>query len=307
MTTTMRAPSGTPALGDTDVISTATLHAAGVSSGTVGYRCRPGGPWQRLLPGVILLSENAPSRRQLVAAAMVYAGPGAVLTGLDALQAYGLRLPPTRDVHVLAPADRRLANARPVLVERTTRIPDPIARDGLPCAPPARAVLDAARRLTDAETIHHLLSRAVHDALCTPGELRTELASGSQRGSARVRGLLRGFTARQDTYLHTIAKRLMHAAPLPRPRWHVTLCDRTGRPIGMVDAWWDEIGFGWDFDPVRPDATRLALEAQGIPVLRTRASRLGADNESIIREVAAAFHRAIHEPRQPVLAYGCAE
>jgi len=54
------------------IISAAQLRTAGVTTYAMSTRCRPSGPWQRLLPGVILLSRAEPTRRQRLRAALVY-------------------------------------------------------------------------------------------------------------------------------------------------------------------------------------------------------------------------------------------
>ncbi|RDG29968.1 hypothetical protein DVH02_34555, partial [Streptomyces corynorhini] len=48
------------------------LRAAGLSSSTTARRCRPGGPWQRPLPGVVLIQTGEPTARQRLLAAVLY-------------------------------------------------------------------------------------------------------------------------------------------------------------------------------------------------------------------------------------------
>jgi hypothetical protein len=47
--------------------------------------------------------------------------------------------------------------------------------------------------------------------------------------------------------------------PPPPPVWNVRVCDRRGRPIGMVNAWWDEVALGWRFgaNEVRTDGPTM--------------------------------------------------
>src|SRR6476646_2976836 len=49
------------------------------------YRLRRGGPWQTLLPGVYLAASGIPSMSQKEMAAVLYAGPGSLVTGPMAL------------------------------------------------------------------------------------------------------------------------------------------------------------------------------------------------------------------------------
>jgi hypothetical protein len=47
-------------------IAVATLTELGVSPSTAYRRCVPNGPWQRPLPGIVVLHNAAPTRRQLI-------------------------------------------------------------------------------------------------------------------------------------------------------------------------------------------------------------------------------------------------
>ncbi len=46
------------------VLSRAQAFAVGINANGVQYRTRPGGPWQRLLPGVYLTVSGKPTRDQ---------------------------------------------------------------------------------------------------------------------------------------------------------------------------------------------------------------------------------------------------
>jgi hypothetical protein len=178
------------------VTSTADLLESGVGRYTIETRCRPGGPWQRLLPGVLLLSPGAPSRRQRLRAALVYAGPRAVITGIDALHNQGLpTLPLPPRVHVLQQPDQRLNNHDFLLLERTTRRPPVITTSDLPLATPTRATLDAARREQQPLRLHQLLAAVLRAGLCTTTELLAELDAGSKRGAAAPRAALKALVS----------------------------------------------------------------------------------------------------------------
>jgi hypothetical protein len=183
----------------TDVIRTADLEAAGVPRHVIDLKCRPDGPWQRILPGVLLLGAAPPTRDQRLRAALAYAGPDAVVTGVDALRAQGLpdlpEPPGAAVIHLLQPATRRRACTPQLLLERTTRPPGTVVRAGLRLAEPTRAALDAARREPHPLRGHHLLATAVRSGLCTVHGLEAELAAGSRRGSAAPRATLRTLKA----------------------------------------------------------------------------------------------------------------
>ncbi|WP_210770621.1 hypothetical protein [Qaidamihabitans albus] len=275
-----------------------------MSDRAIATRCRPGGPWRRLLPGVVMLAPGEPTRRQLLRAATSHYGSEGVLTGIDALVAHGLDLPSPRTVHVLVPAYRRILPPDFVLLERTARPPEPTLIRGLPFAPAARAALDAARRENDPDRLRDLLTLPVYYGLCSLDQLRAELEAGNQRGSAAVRAELRRLATNSDTYVHGAARQLVLRSPLPPPRWGATVCDLRGRSIGAVDAWWDELGMGWQFGtPAEGETgrlTHLALTAAGVVLLRTSPQRLRSDGENVIRELARAFRTAALRPRPPV-------
>ncbi|WP_091810784.1 type IV toxin-antitoxin system AbiEi family antitoxin domain-containing protein [Prauserella marina] len=300
MTTTHLVPRTIPTAID-NIISVTELRAGGLSERAITARCRPEGPWRRLLPGIVLTAPGEPTRRQMERAATAYLRGDGVISGVDALVAHGLDLPRPPTVHVLVPARRRVLPPEFLLLERTSRPPDPVWIDGLPYAPPERAALDAARREHDPDLLRDLLTLPVYYGLCTLDQLGDELDAGNQRGSSAVRAELRNIGEQADTGVHGMARQTLTEAPLPPPRWNITVCDRLGKPIGQVDAWWDEVGMGWQLSPAdeKPD-TRLALTAAGVIVVRTSAHRLRTERRTVILELTSAFSRATIRPRPHV-------
>ncbi|QWF79039.1 hypothetical protein [Amycolatopsis sp. CA-230715] len=291
------------------VSSIHTLREAGVSGSTIAGRCRPGGPWRRLLPGVLLLSNGEPTRNQQLRAAVTRAGPPVVVTGVDALCAHGIALPRSRTVHLLLPTTRRILPHGFATHERTARLPEPVLVDGLPFAPVARATIDAARWETDPDRLRRLLSLPVYYGLCTGADLNAELEAGNQRGTRAVRDTLRGLGSLGDTYVQGMARRLLRTVPLPPPAWNVTVCDRLDRPIGLADAWWDEVGVAWQFGArgtgeAGGKMSHLALRAAGVVVVRTAAGMLQDSPACVREELVRAFVRAARRERPPVIAQG---
>jgi hypothetical protein len=282
------------------VVRAAELRASGVPGSDITARCRPGGPWQRLLPGVLLLSGAEPSRRQRLRAALVYAGGEAAITGLDAAgldHDLGVRV--GVQVHVLVPTARRVAANGYVVVEHTTRMPVLIERDGLRYAPLPRAVLDAARREHDAVRLRALLSGPVLRGLCSVAELRAELDAGNQQGSAAPRIALRAVSDGVVSFSAGLARRLTRGTPLPAPRWKVPIRDVNGTLIAVVDAWWDDVALAWEID-TGPDPQDARLAAAGVVVLRTSAERLRSNPDGVRQDLVQAFHQATDRLRPPV-------
>src|SRR5215471_15144515 len=65
----------------------------GMPHSTLDRQIAPGGPWQRLLPGVYLAVTGTPTRDQREMAALLYAGPRSLITGSAALRRHHLSSP----------------------------------------------------------------------------------------------------------------------------------------------------------------------------------------------------------------------
>lgn len=289
------------------VITVAALVALGIDSSTAYRRCQPGGPWRWLLPGVVLTEPRSPSGRQRARAALVYAGSDAQLTGACAVSLHGLRRGGDDDrVHVLLPHAQRCRSVGWVVVERTTRLPDPVTVRGLPLAPVVRAVLDRARRLRDVEAVQALVAEAVQRRFCTPAELVDELDAGSKRGTALVRRELEDIRRGARSVPEVHAMRLVRSSGLPEPHWNVPLLDECGQLIGIPDAWWSEVGLAWEIDslayhldPASYDRTLrrdARYAAAGVSFLPTRPSRIFSERAAVIAELAAAYSAAARRP-----------
>ncbi|WP_073750729.1 hypothetical protein [Streptomyces sp. CB03234] len=156
----------------------ATVHQLmdlGCASSVIAALCRPPGPWRRLLPRVIALQTTAPTPRQRLRGALLYAGPDALLTGPAALARYGVTsVPETPKVDVLvthraAPRGHAYVRVRP-----TIRPARRVAVDGLACVPLPRAVMDAIPYLDGHDAVASLVAEVTERALCCRGELVAE-------------------------------------------------------------------------------------------------------------------------------------
>jgi hypothetical protein len=290
------------------VIRVAELAAMDLSSKVVYRRCLPGGPWQRVLPGVILLHNAAPSRRELLIAALVYAGPGAMVTGLAACLQYGLRVT-DETVHLLVPHGHKILSSEYVIIERTWRLPDPYVREGLQLAPPVRAVTDAVRRMRTEESVSRLLIEALQHGGCSLEALIRELNTGTKRGTALPRRILAGWVDLRSV-AETRAKRLSERLPLPPTHWNREIRDVSGTYVGRPDAWWDDVALAWEIDSVefhfskegyaRTLRRNSRYATAGITVVPTLPSRLKDDPEGVLNELEAAYKTASNRPRPPV-------
>ena len=84
------------------VISRSQVLACGMSPRVLQLRTRPSGPWQRLLPGVYVGVTGGVTQDQREMAALLYAGPGSVITGSAAVRRHHLRSPGPDAVEALA-------------------------------------------------------------------------------------------------------------------------------------------------------------------------------------------------------------
>lgn len=255
--------------------------------------------------------HNGPSTRaDRRLAALRYAGEGAVLTGLEALELHGMvRMPsPSGPVHLLLPVDRRRAGSGWVLAERTERLP--VAVPGRwPLAPISRAVLDFARRTRERDQVRAAIAEVVQRGRCTPAELNAELAAGSGRGSALPRSVLQEISDGVRSVAETKARELVLRSGLPAPLWNVKLHDRNGRFIAMPDAWFDDVGLAWEIDskewhlsPMEYERTvdrRSAMMSENVIVMHTLPSKLQRGG-AVLTELRINYRNAGLRPRPPV-------
>jgi hypothetical protein len=311
--TTLR-PDEFAVLCGTPVVRVADLERLGLHQATIAHRCRPGGPWRSLVPGIVLLHNAAPTRTDRRSAGLLYAGPGAVLTGLDALVLHGMRrVPvPSGPVHVLAPAERRRSGHGLVLLERTDRLPVPVP-GRWPLAPVPRAVLDFGRRSRDRDLVRSAIAEVVQRRWCTPLELGVELADGSRRGSALPRSVLAEVGDGVRSVAEAQARELIGRSTLPRPMWNPRLVDaRTNRLIAVPDCWFDEVGLAWEIEshewhlsPADHDRTlerRVRMTGVGIHVVPHPPSKIVKQGAVVLDELERNLAQAALRPRPGVRA-----
>lgn len=295
------------------VIRAMRLEELGVSSTTTYRRCRPGGPWTRVLPGIILLFNGPPNREQQIAAAMLYGGETAQITGGEACRAYGLRnVPGTGDeIHLLVPHERKLHNCGFVVVERTQRMPRPVTRGGRPLAGVTRATLDVCRRQTEIKPVQALMSEVVQRRFSTFEGLSLELAHGSQRGSAIPRHVLTELASGQESVAEIDARHVWARSGLPEPMWNKKLYTASGEYVAKPDGWFDDVGLAWEVDSLsfhlkvvdgfdRTLARNGRYAAAGVLVLQTLPSRLRTEPDKVIAELVAAHAAAAARTRPDV-------
>jgi hypothetical protein len=174
-----------------NVLSRQQALACGMTRSTLAHRLRPGGPWQRLLPGVYLAQTGGPNVVQKDMAALLHAGSGSVLTGPAALRGLGITDAEPALFDVLVPNSRRPQSMAFVTIHRTTRMPERVVSEGpRRYTLPPRALVDTARGMTSLPEVRALIAAAVQRGDCPLRALVGELPHGRVRSSALLRQAL---------------------------------------------------------------------------------------------------------------------
>jgi hypothetical protein len=239
---------------------------------------------------------------------LLHGGAEAVVTGLEACRRYGLRVPSEDTaVHLLVPHDRKVKSSDYVVIERTTRLPAPMLRDGVPLAPPARSVLDACRRLRTFDPVRALIAEAVQRGRVDPGALTHELDLGSQRGTAVPREVLRDVVDGARSVAEIDGKRVWERTGLPSPEWNVDVFDKDGLFVARPDGWCDDVALAWEIDSyeyhfgrgeyARTLERNARYAAAGIVLVQTIPTRLRTEPDLVARKLVAAHRAAVARAR----------
>lgn len=272
------------------VMTWAQLRSHGVTAAHLNDQCRPGGPWQQLLPGVTLLHPGPPTSEERLHAALMYAAkepaagaPGvpeqpsaqaphrpvyadAMITGLAALTLHGFTsappLPSLEHIDVLVPRLRRLRSAGYVHVVRAPGLPAPRQVTGLPVAPVPRALADAVAGLTDAAVVRRLLTEAVRGGHCEPAVVVKELTQAKLLTRPHVVDAVDSLLAEGRAIAEGRLYRMVHKYGLPDPVWNVDLRLPGGPQLGGLDAYWPEQAVAVELDTraPRPDEDAMWSE-----------------------------------------------
>ncbi|WAL95528.1 hypothetical protein [Streptomyces sp. Je 1-369] len=261
------------------VMSTAQLGEHGVSVADVGAHCRPGGPWQQLLPGVCLLHPGPPTSEERLHGALLYAGrlparearavpsqpragephaayADAMITGLAALALHRFSSAPpllSQDrIDVLVPRTRRLRSVGFARLVRSSALPTPQQITGVPVAPVPRALADAVAQLADAGAVRRLLSEAVRGGHCEPAAVVRELTQARLLTRPHVVDAVDSLIAEGRAIAEDRLYRMVAEHGLPDPLWNVDLRLPGGPHLGGVDAYWPDQAVAVELDTRAP-------------------------------------------------------
>ncbi|MFE6689880.1 hypothetical protein ACFVFQ_25800 [Streptomyces sp. NPDC057743] len=280
------------------VLTTHQLREHGVPPAEITERCRPGGPWQQLLPGVHLLHQGPPTSEERLHAALLYArhrGPSVptqarapepgrepMITGLAALALHGFSAAPPLlaldRIDVLVTRTRRLRPAGFAGIVRGAELPAAEEITGVPTAPVPRALADAVAQLTDPTVVRRLLTEAVRGGHCEAAAVVRELSRARLLTRPHVVDAVDALMAEGRALAEQQLYDMVRGFGLPDPLWNVDLRLPGGPYLGVVDAYWSDYGVAVEIDTRTPrpsgeaprDAYREQLERLGITLVRCR-------------------------------------
>lgn len=276
--------------------------AAGLTRHALAHRLRDGGPWQVLLPSIYLVTTGTPSQAQREMGALLYCGPGSVITGPAALPCHRIRVPRTEFVDVLVPVTCQRRDKGFVRMHRTRRLPEDFHPWGpIRYALAARAVGDTVRWMSSLRDVRAVVADAVQRKRCELRELIDELNAGPMQSSALFREALSDVVGGSRSAAEAELRALIIKAGLELPLFNASVYDGD-EFIAMPDAWYPELGIAIEVDSrewhLSPDDHRKTLQRGNrmekylINVLRFTPNEIRREPERVVAEIRAAIARA---------------
>jgi Protein of unknown function (DUF559) len=268
------------------VVARRQLVALGLSGDAIDRRLRLG----RLHPihrGVFAVGHSVLSREAAWMAAVLAAGPEAVLSHRSAAALWGIRDTSRANVDVIAP--RRLVRPRIDSHRITLPADETTTERGIRVTTVTRTLLDLAEVLTPQQ-----LERAITEAdvrrLSSPHSLDALVARHpGRRGTAAIE---RALENRRDigmavtrSELETTFLAFLETHGLPRPRTNARITHRAG--TGEVDAAWPDHRLIVELDGYDVHTTRRSFEDD-----RARDRALTADGWRVVRITWHQLHRS---------------
>jgi hypothetical protein len=293
------------------VITRAQVLACGMSPRALHSRVASPGRWQRLLPGVYLTVTGTVTQDQREMAALLYAGPESLITGVAAVRRHHLRPPGLDVVDLLIPWTRRRQSIAYVRVHRSRDMPPRMFVMGeVRFAEAPRAVADAARSMARFDDVRAVVCEAVQRRACTVAELAAELEAGPSAGSALLRAALAEVADGVRSVAEADFRVLILDSDLPRPVFNARLIDVDGTLIAITDAWWQEAGVAAEIDShayhlAAADQDRTTerhdkLTALGILALHFSPKRLKDNPAGVLRDIRQAIEKGRQCPPLPI-------
>ena len=160
-----------------EVMTIEAARAQGITRHSVAHRTQRGA-WQRVFPRVYATYSGVISPETLLAAALAYAGEGAVLSHETAAERHRLNVSATV-IHVTVPACRRVAPQAGLRLHSSRRLPAQDVRTvrGLACTGVERTVIDLVGQAGSPGAAASVVVDAVASRRATPARLRKAAAT----------------------------------------------------------------------------------------------------------------------------------
>jgi hypothetical protein len=296
-----------------NVIARRQALACGVTTSALRHRLTENGSWRKILPGVYATGTGTVSPEQREVAALLYAGPRAVITGAMAVRRHRLRCAGLNEIDVLVPAAVRRQSAGFLRIQHTTRMPERIWSAGpIRFAPLPRAVADAARGMKRLDDVQALVCEAVQKGSCTLEQLIGELDAGPSPGSRWYRQALAEYGAGTRSSAEKDLKHLIDRSDLEKPMYNPRLYAMDGTFLGMPDVWWQRAGVAAEVDSLQyhlsakdHEATMARhnrMEAAGLHMLHFLPRSITSEQRTILASLRGAIKAGHRNPPLPIVA-----
>lgn len=269
-------------------ITAAQLVALGLDRATISRWLRQG-YLHRVLPRVYAVGHSGRNLEGDLAAALLYAGPGAMLSHATAAWWFGLVDAKPRTIHITTPRRRHSLPGIRIHERRTARR---VLHKGLPVTAVGRALADYAVEASWPK-LRRALANADYRRMLDLQAVDRELRQG-RRGSARLRQALEGHRpelARVRSDLEVAFFELCEHACLPLPQINARVHSWT------VDFFWPDLrlvvevdGCGNHRSPAQVRRDRkmdLALRSRGLTVHRYSDEQLAREARAVVAELRA--------------------
>ena len=177
------------------VLSRAQAMAAGMTKHAIANRVRYDG-WWAILPGVFLTHAGDLTRRQMLVAALLWAGPDSAVDARDACRFHGIKAVSndTEVVDIVIPPDGKVRSTGFVHVRRARATHQVVSTGQLRYVDAATAVIAATRGLTNERRVLAAISDALQRRACTEGELLRAHVQGAPKNAALTDRVLAAVT-----------------------------------------------------------------------------------------------------------------
>jgi hypothetical protein len=225
------------------VISRSQALRAGLSTDMIKFRLRSG-RWQLMHRGVYATFTGAPGRGARLWAAVLSAGPGAVLSYQTAAELQGLTDQPENPIHVTVPHGRHVIAAKGISVHRSDRAVEAAQEHAYPPRTTVEeTVLDLTQTARSFDDVCGWVTRAIARELTDEAGLRAAMI---KRGRLRWRSDLHEILEAAATGDHSVLEFRYHrdverAHGLPEPDRQVPFTTKNGRR-GRRDRVYQEYG-----------------------------------------------------------------